>query len=84
MKKWLKAVYPEIPNWQAELIAECAQPKRTWVGLTDEEMVNIAYRKCWRYRHSSNPNRSHTYKFNHATLMEFKYAIDAKLKEKNT
>jgi hypothetical protein len=56
---------------------------RQWVGLTDEEMVEIAHRKCWEYKHSSDPAYSHTYKFNHYTLMDFKYAIEAKLKEKN-
>jgi hypothetical protein len=57
---------------------------RQWVGLTDEEMVEIAHRKCWEYKHSSDPAHSHTYKFNYHTLMDFKYAIEAKLKEKNT
>lgn len=57
---------------------------REWVGLTDEEMVEIAHRTCWEYKHSSDPAHSHTYKFNYHSLMDFKYAIEAKLKEKNT
>jgi hypothetical protein len=57
---------------------------RQWVGLTEEEMVEIAHRKCWEYKHSSDPAHSHTYKFNYHSLMDFKYAIEAKLKEKNT
>ena len=56
---------------------------REWVGLTEEEMVEIAHRKCWEYKHSSDPAHSHTYKFNYHSLMDFKYAIEAKLKEKN-
>jgi hypothetical protein len=58
-------------------------PRREWRGLTDEEMVAIAHRKCWEYRHSSDPHHSHTYKFNHSTLTDFRYAIEAALKERN-
>jgi hypothetical protein len=38
MKEWIKELCPEIADWQAELIAEHAEPKREWVGLTDEEI----------------------------------------------
>ena len=43
MKNWIKELCPEIADWQAELIAEHCQPKRTWVGLTDDEQRDIAY-----------------------------------------
>ena len=56
---------------------------RQWVGLTEKEMVEIAHRKCWEYKHSSDPAHSHTYKFNLYTLIDFKHAIEAKLRSKN-
>lgn len=42
MKDWIKELCPEIADWQAELIAEHAAPKRPWVGLTQED-IDIAF-----------------------------------------
>ena len=42
MKDWIKELCPEIADWQAQLIAEHCQPKRTWVGLTDEDMYVVS------------------------------------------
>lgn len=36
MKEWIKELCPNIEDWQAELIAEHAQPQREWVDLSDE------------------------------------------------
>jgi len=72
---------PQSLKWKIPLYTH--PPRREWRGLTDEEMVAIAHRKCWEYRHSSDPHHSHTYKFNHSTLTDFRYAIEAALKERN-
>jgi len=72
---------PQSLKWKIPLYLH--PPRREWQGLTDEEMVAIAHRKCWEYRHSSDPHHSHTYKFNHSTLTDFRYAIEAALKERN-
>ena len=73
-----------IGAWDREALQQfVASPRREWQGLTDEEMVAIAHRTCWEYRHSSDPHHSHTYKFNHHTLTDFRYAIEAALKERN-
>ena len=45
------------------------QPKREWVGLTDEEINKLRYKKDWTAPW---------------TDMTFARAIEAKLKEKNT
>jgi hypothetical protein len=36
---------------------------------------DLAHRKCWRYRHSSDPAHSSTYTFNRATLLDFADAL---------
>jgi hypothetical protein len=36
---------------------------------------NLAHRKCWRYRHSSDPAHSSTYTFNRVTLLAFADAL---------
>ena len=48
-----------------------AQPKREWVGLTDEEIYDYADK--FLYQHGSNYG-----------IKSFGKAIEAKLKEKNT
>jgi hypothetical protein len=75
------ASWSSVKNYTIPLYTH--PPRREWVSLTDEEMVAIAHRKCWEYRHSSDPHHSHTYKFNHSTLTDFRCAIEAALKEKN-
>ena len=74
--------HSEPPPYATESMPLYTAP-RQWVGLTEPEMVEIAHRKCWEYKHSSDPAHSHTYKFNYHSLMDFKYAIEAKLKGKN-
>ena len=46
-----------------------APPKRTWVGLTDEEINSVRYSRDWTA---------------HWTDTTFARAIEAKLKERNT
>jgi hypothetical protein len=73
-----------VGAWDREALKQFTHPpRREWRGLTDEEMVAIAHRKCWEYRHSSDRHHSHTYKFNHSTLTDFRYAIEGALKERN-
>ena len=45
------------------------EPERTWVGLTDEEINSVRYKRDWTAPW---------------TDMTFARAIEAKLKEKNT
>lgn len=52
MKEWIKELCPEIADWQAELIAEHAQPKREWVGLTDGEIDSTFETQVWNARRS--------------------------------
>jgi len=50
MKEWIQDLCPEIADWQAELIAQHAQPKREWVDLTREEFAEILCDDRWQFR----------------------------------
>jgi hypothetical protein len=39
--------------------------------MTDYEVLQLAHRTCWKYKHSKDPNHSDTYTFNEHTLKEF-------------
>lgn len=52
-------------------------------AVSDEQIVAMAFRMCWKYRHSTDPHHSDTYKFNTALLLRFARAILAlRAKEK--
>jgi hypothetical protein len=38
--------------------------------MTDDEIIQLAHRTAWRYKHSSDQNRI-LYTFNQMTLLEF-------------
>jgi hypothetical protein len=54
-----------------EIEEELKQPKREWVGLTDEERWEVTSKKWWDWEDSFD-------------IDGFARAIEAKLKEKNT
>ncbi len=39
--------------------------------MTNDETLELAHRKAWRYKKSSDPHHSDTYTFNQSTLLEF-------------
>lgn len=43
-------------------------------------IIDLAHRICWRYKHSNDPHHSSTYTFNDRTLMQFAEAIRAEYK----
>jgi hypothetical protein len=48
--------------------------------LTNEDIVALAHRKCWRYKRSSDPHHSDTYLFNLHTLIDFVRKVEARIK----
>ena len=44
-------------------------------------IIELAHRICWRYKHSKDPHRSSTYTFNESTLQQFAKAIRAEALE---
>ena len=40
-------------------------------------IIELAHRICWRYKHSKDPHHSSTYTFNESTLQQFAKAIRA-------
>jgi hypothetical protein len=50
------------------------------VPLTDEDIVALAHRKCWRYKRSSDPHHSDTYLFNLHTLLDFARKVEKHIK----
>jgi hypothetical protein len=70
---------PTIDGWP--LYSGLPQPKKEWVGLTDDE-IKTAWSQLWydlnngKFAASDDPSR-------HTNVM-FARAIEAKLKEKNT
>jgi hypothetical protein len=68
--------YPDKGEWHTEAIAEWNKrspaAQRTWVGLTDEEIVRAASPFAWENLNTVERRRA------------FARAIEAKLKEKNT
>lgn len=38
---------------------------------TGADIENLGHRRCWRYKHSTDPNNSSTYTFNRLTLLDF-------------
>ena len=44
--------------------------------LTDEEILKLAHRVCWKYKHSRDPHHSDTYTFNKHTMLDFARAIE--------
>ncbi len=73
MKEWIKELCPDIADWQAELIAQHAQPQREWVGLTPTDIAD-ALGPCPKYFSE----------WTDADVIYFARTLDAKLKEKNT
>ena len=39
--------------------------------MTDQEILDVAHRTAWRYKHSSDPHHSDTYTFNAMTMLDF-------------
>jgi hypothetical protein len=74
-RKPLTVEQPKVRTGDCLLVGVCAseghkiQPQRTWVGLTDEEIVLIVAECAASHQH---------------TDIHFARAIEAKLKEKNT
>ena len=42
-------------------------------------IIELAHRICWRYKHSKDPHHSSTYTFNESTLQQFAKTIRADL-----
>ena len=40
-------------------------------------IIELAHRICWRYKHSKDPHHSSTYTFNDRTLLQFAEAVRA-------
>lgn len=49
--------------------------------LTDEKIKELAHRRAWRYKKSSDPHHSDTYTFNDLTLGDFARAIESAVRE---
>jgi len=64
-QQWIDWAMEQEPKGKTSL----PQPKHEWVGLTDEEINKLRYKKDWTAPW---------------TDMTFARAIEAKLKEKNT
>ena len=45
------------------------------------DVIELAHRICWRYKHSNDPHHSSTYTFNDRTLMQFSETIRAEVLE---
>ena len=56
-------------------VAPAPQPE-----LTDERITELGHRHAWRYKHSSDPNHSHTYTFNGCALHNFARAIEREVR----
>ena len=65
----LEAIEPTVDGWP--LWSGLPQPKKEWVGLTDEEIINIWAGVSTGYDDEIN-------------IVHLGKAIEAKLKEKNT
>ncbi len=68
------AMYQRVPllnDWVYESRQLYTHPQPARQPLTDYQVTQLAHRTCWRYRHSSDPHHSHTYTFNHSTLLDF-------------
>ena len=50
--------------------------------MTDYEVLELAHRTCWKYKHSKDPHHSDTYTFNKHTMLEF-YRILKLMEEKS-
>ena len=44
-------------------------------------IIELAHRICWRYKHSKDPHHSSTYTFNESTLQQFAKTIRAEALE---
>ncbi len=67
-----KPMHPQLKAMLEEYFDKCfaeSAPQRTWVGLTDDEIVLIVAECAASHQHTDN---------------HFARAIEAKLKEKNT
>ena len=76
LSKWL-ASRPD-----AKHVVDMAQPERTWVGLTDEEM-NAAL-DYWSENERSAYGGAHAADGEYVSMIDTWRYIEAKLKEKNT
>lgn len=63
--RWCRATLAAAPTPQA---AQAVAP-------TDEQIIDLAHRTAWRYKHSSDPHHSHTYTFNRQALLQFARGI---------
>ena len=45
-------------------------------------IIELAHRICWRYKHSKDPHHSSTYTFNESTLQQFAKTIRAEERER--
>jgi hypothetical protein len=50
--------------------------------MTDAEIKSLAHRIAWRYKMSTDPAHSDTYKFNEATLVQFARAVETEERER--
>lgn len=41
-----------------------------------KDILALAHRMAWRYKHSTDPHHSHTYTFNDARMIEFARALN--------
>jgi len=92
MKEWIKELCPEIADWQAELIAQHAQPQRelncvcgaVWEG---DEMVCMPHKRQWVGLTDKEIKEVATKSQDgispHDDTLRFANAIEAKLKDKN-
>jgi len=39
--------------------------------MTDDEILKLAHRMAWKYKHSNNANHSSTYTFNDVCMIDF-------------
>ena len=39
--------------------------------MTDEEILKLAHRMAWKYKHSSDKSQSDTYTFNDVCMIDF-------------
>lgn len=45
--------------------------------MTEDQILSLAHRTCWKYRHSTDPHHSHTYKFNDMAMVDFVRKVEA-------
>jgi hypothetical protein len=84
--KALEANRPVIDESAAKRIATALgwEPKREWVGLTDEEMIESEQQAGIRYRRHRGSIRGQQLSPADEFSWHYAKAIEAKLKEKNT